>query len=330
MSPFKEFFTTILTAGRFYSVPISIFAWSVPFFYCSLGGGNIFYGLIALIAIVFLQMGVNSFDDVIDYIKERNAINKGYKTDFDFQEGKCICIFTGKLTLKQYFFVSMSFFLVGLLAGIFFFNIYGLKLLYVVIPTAILCILYPFCSYIGLGEIVVGIIYSPLLYLGVNIVMSGSYDFNILKFSISTALLTIAILHNHMLLDYKLDTSSRKITLCRISGNQRNALILLILLIVFAYLNLIFIFINENYNFFYLIPLLSIPQAIVLIRVMNLHIIDPDKKVEYNIFMGNMSAVKKAPAGQQNFLMKFLLAQNLLTAFTIFLCLSIILDKVCT
>lgn len=330
MTRLKKFFSILYNVGRLYSIPITIFAWIIPFFYCAFDGGNIVYGFLALIGIIFLHAGVNSFDDVVDYIKESKAVNSGVKQSFDFQNGKCICIFNGDLTLKQYLFISLSFIFIAVLFGLFFLHIYGLKLLYIIIPSGILCILYPFCSYAGLGEVTVGLVYAPLLYSGVCFVMKGYFDSGILPLSVSTALLTIAILHNHMLLDYKIDTSARKTTLCRISGSQENALRLLIILIVLAYMNLFFVFISKGYNYFYLLPFLSFPQAAVLIKTMNTHIINPDEKIKYNIFMGDISAVEKAPYNQQNFLLKFLLAQNLLTSFTIYLCIAVILDKLCT
>ena len=310
MSKFKGFFTILLTVRRFYSIPISILSWTIPFIYSLLSGGNIYYGLLALLGIVFIQMGANSFDDVIDYIKEKREIEKGIKNNFDFQEGKCICLLNGSLNLKQYAIISFCYFGIGLLVGIFFFHIYGIELLKIIIPSALLCILYPFCSYLGLGEIVVGIIYAPLLYFGVNYVMCGNYDFKILIYAISTALLTIAILHNHMLLDFKIDSYSRKITLCRLVKTAKNALILLFLLILIAYLNLINIIkINSN-NLIYLFPILSLPNAIILLKEMNKHI-----------------QVKKEMT-KEEFIKKFLLPQKLLIIFTSFLAIAMILDKI--
>ena len=309
MSKFKKNFSLLLTVGRFYSIPISILSWSIPFVYSLLKEGNISYGLLALIGIVFIQMGVNSFDDVIDYIKEKREIDRGLKKDFDFQEGKCICLLNGSLNLKQYEIISFCYFGIGLLIGIFFFNLYGIELLKIIIPSALLCILYPFCSYLGLGEIVVGIIYAPLLYFGVNYVMCGNYDFKILIYAVSTALLTIGILHNHMLLDFKIDTSSRKITLCRLVKTEKNALILLFLLILIAYFNLISIIKINNNNLIYLLPLLSLPNAIILLKEMNKHI---ESKEEIT---------------KEEFIKKFLLPQKLLIIFSLLLGLSMILDK---
>lgn len=316
-----------LVTCRAYSLPISVMSWLIPFIYAGLQGGNLKYGLIAYLGIILLHLGTNLFDDVIDYIREKNAIQKGLRTDFNFQKGKCYCLINKLITIKQCFILNALLFLIPLIIAIFFFNIYGIKLLYIIVPAAILCLLYPVLGCMGFGEIIVAVIFSPLLYLGVYFVMTGNFSTNVLLLSISSGLLSVAILHNHMLLDYKLDSANRKITLCRICGSEKNALRLLVIIISAAYLNLILLVCSGKFGIFYLIPFLSLPLAITLIKVMIIHIKDPNEEIKQNIFT-NIKALKKVEKEQRNFMLKFLLAQNLLSSFTTQLCLAIVLDKV--
>ncbi|MDO5306031.1 MAG: hypothetical protein Q4E87_10700, partial [bacterium] len=72
-------------AARGYSVPMSIMSWSVPFLFAATEGGNIFYGLIALVGIVFAHAGVNLFDDFIDYNLEQRNIKKVLMQDFELK-----------------------------------------------------------------------------------------------------------------------------------------------------------------------------------------------------------------------------------------------------
>ena len=277
-------------------------SWLVPFLYASLSGGNRFFGLICLLGIVILHMGVNIFDDAIDYTLEKIKIKKGLKTDFNFQAGKCLYIFNGELSLKQYYIISFILFSIATIIGLYFLSIYNLKLLFIILPTAILCLLYPILGSLGLGEIIVSIIFSPMLYMGVYFVMTGFLNTDILFLSISTGFLVVAVLHNHMLMDYKLDEKNRKITLCRLCGSEKKALILLGIIIALAYINIIICTIFNILSLYYLIPLLSIPFAIKLYKDMANPEID--------------------------FLSKFLLPEKLLSLFTLLLCISIALDKV--
>ena len=191
----------LMLALRTYSLPISVMSWFVPFLYAALDGGNILYGIIALTGIIFLHLGTNIFDDAIDYVIAKRKIDKGEKDSFNFQKGKCICIFNSTFTIKHYFIFSFILFAFAALTGIFFISIYGFKLLYIILPAAFLCMLYPILGSLGFGEFIVAVIFSPFIYLGVFFVMKGYFSFDILLLSFSTGLLSVAVLHNHMLLD---------------------------------------------------------------------------------------------------------------------------------
>ena len=276
-------------------------SWLVPYLYATISGGSRFSGLIALFGIIVLHMGVNIFDDAVDYTIAKRKIDKGEQKDFNFQKGKCIYIFNNELTLKQYYIISFILFSIGLLIGLYFLITMGTKLFYVIIPAGILCLLYPILGCLGLGEVIVATMFSPLLYSGVYFVMTGFYSIDILFLSISTGCFVVAVLHNHMLMDYKLDEQSRKITLCRLCGSEKNALILLGFIISIAYINLIVWIILGKLNIYYLIPFISIPLAIKLYKD-----------------MGNPNI---------EFIKKFLLPEKLLSLFTLLLCISIVVDK---
>ncbi len=306
MVSFNNKVLIFLAATRAYSLPISVMSWLVPFLYASLSGGNIYYGFISLIGIIILHLATNIFDDAVDYYREKSLIESGAKNKFDFQEGKCSCIFEGKLTLKNYFITAFILFFISLVFAIIFLNIYGLKLLFIIIPCALICISYPILGCLGLGEILVSVVFSPLIYSGVYFIMIGGFSLKLLLLSIATGLLAVSVLHNHMLLDYAYDTSNRKITLCTLLGSEKKAWILLLIIIISAYITILFCVLSGKFSYYYLLPFLSFPQAVFLLRKMLLYI---------NNYRRN------------DFLYNFKLPQNLLTSFTILLCISIAADK---
>jgi 1,4-dihydroxy-2-naphthoate octaprenyltransferase len=282
----------------------------IPFTFGALSNGNIWFGILSILGVLAIHLGTNIFDDAIDYTKEIIDIKHGLKEKPNLQEGKCWYILNNTLSLKTTYFIAISLFSIGLIIGLFFLHVWGLKLLYIIIPTAILCILYPILGSLGLGEIIVGTIYSVLLYSGVYFVMTGKFSLTILLLSISTGLLVITVLVNHMLLDYKVDENNRKITLCRLCKTEKNALILMSLIITFAYINIIVLFLLQKISIYYLITLISIPFAINLIKSMNNYICS-DKQID-----------------QKSFIIKFLLSEKLLSSFTILLFIAIIMDKI--
>lgn len=312
---------------RAYSVPISFVSWLVPFVFGVFSNGNILFGLIALIGIIILHLATNLFDDICDYITEKRAVDMGIKSDFNFQDGKCILIRSGIVTLNKAVFIDFVLFLVAFLIGLFFIFNVSYNLLWILIAAGFICLVYPFLGCLGLGEVLVAIIFSPLIYSGVYFVMCADYSFDILIFSISTGLLAVAVLHNHMLLDYKFDVSNRKITLCTLCKSEKNSLILLKVLLLSAYINIIFWVLVQKLSLIYLIPLITFPAAYTLIKVMDSHIKSPDNVVKYSIFMGSKKTIDNIPDAQRNFLMKFFLVQNVLYLFSVCLCLAVIIDK---
>ena len=302
-------FKTFCTLTRAYSLPISVMSWLIPFVYAVFNNGNIVYGILALAGIILLHLATNLFDDIVDYSRELIDIKNNKKDYFNFQKGKCACIIENKVTLKQAFMINLALFFVVLFIGMFFFSIFGTKLLAIIIPSALLCLLYPILGCLGFGEFIIAIIFSPLIYLGVYFVMTSSFSYQILILSISTGLLSVAILFNQSLLDYKYDTTNRKITLCRLCANEKNALIMLSVIISLAFINLIYFIANNTLSIIYLLPLITLPLAVKLIKEMNDYI----KK-------------GKVPDNSKIFIEKFLLAQNLQKYFIITLCISVILS----
>ncbi len=329
MQAFFKKLSIILVICRAYSLPISVMSWVVPFIFGCLHNGNIKNGIIALIGIISLHLASNLFDDIVDYKKARSLIDKGIIDNFNFQKGKCAYIINGTFKIKWLYLLDFLLFLFSLCIAVFFINTTGFNLLYIIIPTAILCLLYPILGSLGFGEIIIAAIFSPLLYSGVFYVMSGNYSNEILMLSISTGFLTVAVLHNHMLLDFKYDTTNRKITLCRITGSEKNAFILLKIFIFSAYINLLIWIVQGYLSLWFLLPLITIPSSLILLNVMSKHIKNPEEKIEYHILMGPIKYSPAIPDEQKNFIIKFLLIQNLLSSFTIILCISMVLEYVC-
>ena len=325
-SSFTCVLKNLFIAVRGYSLLISFTSWLVAFLYSFLHKGNVFYGFISLIGILLLHMATNIFDDTVDYTFTKIDIDKNLKKDFNFQKGKCELIFNNTFTIKEFWIFSFILFFLSFIISCYFLNIYGLELLKIIFPTVILCLLYPKLGCLGFGELIVALIFSPLLYLGVNYVMTGHYSLEILLISISTGLLSVAILHNHMLLDYNYDELNRKTTLCRLCKTKQNALYLLEIIILLAYINITILVIFKHLTIYYLLVYLSMTTAIVLFKIMKIHINNPSQKIKYNIFMGNINDINNVPESQKDFILKFLIMRNLMNYFTLLVCIAMVLS----
>lgn len=310
---------------RAYSLPMSIMSWSVPFVFGITDKGNILYGIIALIGIIFAHLGVNMFDDFVDFlIAKKNANAEG---EIVLQKGKCAYLLNKELTLKQLALVICVLFTLAVLCGLYLTVKTGFTVVIIAAIAGVIGLLYPLLSFVALGEIAVGVIFAPLLYTGVYYVMTGGFSWELFPVAISTGILTIGLLHAHMFLDIDYDKPNNKRTLCLLAGSKENAIRNQLYIMALGYINIIAFVLMQKIPNIYLITLLSLPTAVMLYKIMRAGIINPDEKIHTNIFFGileNMQEYKE----NRNFMITFMTARNVMVEFTILVCLAKVISEI--
>lgn len=310
---------------RAYSLPMSIMSWSVPFVFGITDKGNILYGIIALIGITFAHLGVNMFDDFVDFlIAKKNANADG---EIVLQKGKCAYLLNKELTLKQLALVICVLFTLAVLCGLYLTVKTGFTVVIITAIAGVIGLLYPLLSFVALGEIAVGVIFAPLLYTGVYYVMTGGFSLELFPVAISTGILTIGLLHAHMFLDIDYDKPNNKRTLCLLAGSKENAVRNQLYIMALGYINIIAFVLMQKIANIYLITLLSLPTAVMLYKIMRAGIINPDEKIHTNIFFGileNMQEYKE----NRNFMITFMTARNVMVEFTILVCLAKVISEI--
>lgn len=245
-----------LDCTRAYSLPMSITAWAIAFAAGIAAKGNILYGIIALIGIVCVHLGANLFDDLMDY---KNYLKKQKEDNIiNIKKGKCRCFREGQITIAKALKVCAILFGIGMIIGAFFIEIYRLPVLELMAITGILCLIYPKSGYLGLSEIIIGTIFSPLLFTGVYYVMTGDISNKLLWLSLSFALVTITLLYTDFFLDYNSDKEEGKRTIPILAGSKNNAYYFYIFVIFLIYA-ILFIGIHAH--------ILSIKFGIVFLSV---------------------------------------------------------------
>lgn len=310
---------------RAYSLPMSIMSWSVPFVFGITDKGNILYGIIALIGIIFAHLGVNMFDDFVDFlIAKKNANAEG---EIVLQKGKCAYLLNKELTLKQLALAICVLFALAVLCGLYLTVKTGFTVVIIAAIAGVIGLIYPLLSFVALGEIAVGVIFAPLLYTGVYYVMTGGFSWELFPVAISTGILTIGLLHAHMFLDIDYDKPNNKRTLCLLAGSKENAVRNQLYIMALGYINIIAFVLMQKIPNIYLITLLSLPTAVMLYNIMRAGIINPDEKIHTNIFFGileNMQAYKE----NRNFMITFMTARNVMVEFTILACLAKVISEI--
>ena len=216
--------------------------------------------------------------------------------------------------------------LAGIIGTVLFF-LSGFYVAVIAFLALIFAICYQKFSLKGLGELIIIIMYGPLLYEGVFYVMTSTLSANIILLSLACAMVTNSILYTHMLMDFDGDEISHKVTLSIKFKTKERALKFLSLFYICAYL-IIFCLTFISKNYYYLLTLLIIPLIFDLYH--SLYMFNQDKtnlpKIRFWHYpldnWKELKMTKDAP-----FYFRFFYSRNILVLFMFLLSLAIILQK---
>ena len=168
--------------ARAYALPQSVLPALVAVF-MAVGNQNFSIGLsiVAVLGVMLAHLSVNLFDDYFDYpfhsedVREQ-TVAEGQRARI----AKSPYLTSGEVTTRELFIVASLFGLAALLLGCIVFVTRGLTPLYIALAAGFLGFFYSgkpirFC-YHGLGELVTGLIFGPLLMIGVHYSACGTLN----------------------------------------------------------------------------------------------------------------------------------------------------------
>ena len=179
---------------------------------------SLFWGLLAVLGVALAHLSLNLFDDYFDYSKlksdyRRKLAAKGKQA----RTSKCPYLLNGSATQSELLLACLAFGAAACLCGLPILLVRGSVILWPVVLCLFLGFFYSApplrLSYHGLGEIIIGIIFGPLLMLGVYLSACGSLDFVIWPLAVSMGLLVCNIAYVHSLLDIAPDKYAGKSSL---------------------------------------------------------------------------------------------------------------------
>ena len=208
--------------ARAYALPQSMLPALVAVFMAA-GNENFSIGLsiVAVIGVALAHLSVNLFDDYFDYQFHSEDVRQ--QTAAEGQRAriaKSPYLTSGEATTRQLFIVASLFGLAAILLGCVVFVTRGLIPLYIAIAAGFLGFFYSgkpirFC-YRGLGELVTGLIFGPLLMAGVHYAACGSLNTGVWVVSVAVGLWVVNILYTHSVMEISTDTKVGKKTLAEV------------------------------------------------------------------------------------------------------------------
>lgn len=318
---------TILECSRIFSLPMTILSWLIIFTYGLTTGGNIVYGLIAFLGLVFVHLATNLIDDFFDYkylIKQVDFDKKEYLKCS--QKTKCRYLINGMLKESQIITTICIYLLIALLCGLFLYLKCGVGVIYYALIGAIIAILYPILSRFCLSELCVALAYGPALFGGVAYVMLGGYSKEVFILCIPSMIMTVVLLYIHTVMDYEFDTNEGKCTIANRFDSQLDSLVFLKALLVLAYLSPVLLCIFDILDWQVFFVYLTLPLAVDLYKSMAEFSCNPEKTPKRKLYHFPMEGLSKfEERGEAAFMMRMYQSRNLMIYYSLLLTIAIIL-----
>jgi 1,4-dihydroxy-2-naphthoate octaprenyltransferase len=287
------------------------------------------YAILALFGVVFAHLSANLFDDYFDF-KQSGGCHREIlaSSGLKVRIAKCNYITSGETTTKRLFQVASSFAVIALFIGCYIGFHRGFPIFLIAILGGFLLFFYSAkplkLSYRGLGEIIVTLLFGPLLMSGVYYAAVGDLPLLLWFISFPMGILAGNVLYTHSILDFASDEKALKITLARWLKTPTKMLIAAFLFIFSPYLIILIGVFFKIVNISLLLVFFSLPLAIMLFYLLYQFLYFPDKKFKPVWWIKPMERWEKIEElGIDWFMIRWYLARNMMIYFSLLLFISL-------
>ena len=300
----------------------------------SVGAGSfsVVAAIASVIGVICLHFGMNLMDDWFDYkvgsAEARQAVaNEGFRGRMT----KYPYLTSGEATPSQLLKAIACFVGIAALMGLIVIYLRGWMILGWMAAGLLIGVSYsgwPLkLGYRGLGELVIFLMFGPLMMTGVYFAITGTMDAKIAWLSVAVGLLVTNIVYSHSVLDAIPDQKMGKKTMAHLLGSGKGQIFFSALLNTIPYIMVVVAVVLGQLHPAYLAVLLVLPMSLWLVGSLNDHVTGKEVELEPKKWMGNMGDWEKyKAAGIAWFLLRWLNARNIVTRF----CLIIIIVNILT
>lgn len=296
-------------------------------------GFNLWLAILAVVGVMCAHLGMNLADDYFDYradmLSDRDkVIRRGFRAMTE----KYPYLTDGSVTPGGLLRAIFSFGGVAASCGAIIFLVRTLSngftgmcgswwIVVVAVLTGFLGWFYSApplkLAYRGLGEPVIGVIFGPLLMMGVYYSACGAVTMEVVLASVPVGLLVLNILFTHSFIERESDAASNKMTLARLLGSDKANMAAAVVINFLPYLIVVVAVLLKDMSALYLTVLLLIPNSIWLCRSLAAYNRGetgvPEKPLPWLGPMGDWERVRAR--GIDWFLMRWMAARNILSGF---------------
>ena len=221
------------------------------------------YSIVALLCSILIQIGTNFTNDLYDFLKGSDTVKR---------KGPRRVLASGLISAKEMKVAIILVFGTTFLLGLYVVYSAGLIILWVGILSIFAGIIYtagPFpLAYNGLGDVFVFIFFGIVGTMGTFYLHTQEISLLALLVSIPVGALITNILVVNNFRDVDEDREANKNTLAVILGRTFSKW-QFIIMITISYLTSIILFLKFNYSYWILLPFLTLPIAVLLVKMLN-------------------------------------------------------------
>lgn len=219
---------------------------------------NWWFGIVALIGVIFVHAAGNLISDYFDYKK-----NIDRKESF----GSSRMLVDGVFEPKTILIFGLVMLLTGSIIGLILTIFTGIDLLWIGLIGVVGTYFYYKFKAVALGDLLIFIIYGPLIGLGTAYVMTSTLQWDVLLLNVPVAMLVVNILHANNTRDIKHDGMADIKTQAMLLG-VKGSKIQYVVLALGAYIALIFMNAVGMLHPVTLLTLLTVPVALKNVKIM--------------------------------------------------------------
>ena len=282
-------------------------------------------GLVALFGIICAHLGMNLADDYFDYkVKSGENRNEMAAEGMRARIAKYPYLTSGQATVKQLAGAIVVFLLIASICGAVILYFRGINILYLALIAGFFGISYsgwPFrLCYHGYGELVIGLMFGPLLMIGMQYAAAGVFDATIVLVSVPVGLLVTNIVYSHSIMDAIPDEKVGKMTFARLLAKPKWMIFFSGIFNLVPFVIIAVGVASGLLHWAYLSIFILLPMAIYLVNSLNQFVYHKTIDIKLKPWMGPMGEFDKyREVGIDWFMLRWLIARNLVTFFCLIL-----------
>ncbi len=283
---------------------------------------SILMAALCIMGVVFAHLGMNLADDWFDYKLQVGMKRKQYKTGgMRARMIKYAYLEDGKATPGELIAVIAIFLGIAAACGSGVAFIRGWEMLYFVLAGFIIGISYsggPLkLGFRGLGELVIFIMFGPLLMTGIYYACTGVLTSEIAVVSAAVGLLVTNIVYSHSVMDADYDIKVGKRTMAHLMGSRKWQIVLSGIFNIVPYILIVAGVAAGMLHWAYLFTLAVMPLSVWLVGSLADFAANRSAEIVVRPWMGPMGdfeGYKKN--GMDWFMLRWLIARNIVSFFS--------------